>query len=752
MGVSSWIVSAWEVVRRYQGPAGVALIIATSLVAVAAATWHIVIVPGVATVSRIAYLFFFLCLFYCAFAYQVNRFGAALRRLLPSPRRGGEGRLLGPEAPAVTILVPTYREERRVLQMTVLSAALARYGRRNVVVLVDDPPTSSSRPETLAAVEELRARLAEPMDKLRAEADAADARSHTGFVPSSEAARLAELYSFAADWLDDLRVDLRREISIEFAHVDGFFIDDVVGGLAYTYRRRAAAIAKAVLSRESLLAEYERLAVLFCDDVAVFERKQFANLSHAANKAMNLNSYMGLVGGRYDVVQRPDGWHLVPDPSPDAPFEVPTADYLLTLDADSVIRSTYLLDLVEVAEANPRAGVVQTPYLTFPGATSPVERVAGATTDIQYLVHQGSSLFGAAHWVGANALLRKHALDDIRVDLHDGKALRPIFVQDQTVIEDTGSTVDLLTRGWVVHNHFKPLAFSATPADFGSLAIQRQRWSNGGLIIFPSLWRQHWRSARPVAGLVGFLLRTHYLLSPLIGNLAVLMLMVLLLGDSRQLLVASLAMVPYFLLYGLDLARIGYRFRDLFAVCSLNLMLLPVSLAGVVASVMQLLTGRKAAFARTPKIAGRTAVHPVYILFNLGIFALMLHYAIAGLRAGDYIATIVPAANVLLYGYGLYRFIGIWNAIVDLARPLGDALAALFPARPRRFSPLRLARGMLAWLVALTAILVPASLNNASLAGGGATAPAAVPAHDQAVPVSVPIIIRPPARQATDLQ
>ena len=84
---------------------------------------------------------------------------------------------------------------------------------------------------------------------------------------------------------------------------------------------------------------------------------------------------------------------------------------------------------------------------------------------------------------------------------------------------------------------------------------------------------------------------------------AVLMLMVLLLADARELLVTSLAMAPYFLLYGRDLSRIGYRFRDLFAVCSLNLMLLPVSLAGVLASIVQTWNGRKAAFAAMGRIS-----------------------------------------------------------------------------------------------------------------------------------------------------
>jgi cellulose synthase/poly-beta-1,6-N-acetylglucosamine synthase-like glycosyltransferase len=326
--------------------------------------------------------------------------------------------------------------------------------------------------------------------------------------------------------------------------------------------------------------------------------------------------------------------------------------------------------------------------------------------------------------VGANALLRKTALDDIREMQHDGTDWHAIFVQDRTVIEDTGSTVDLLGHGWVVHNHFRPLAFSSTPADFGSLAIQRQRWSNGGLIIFPSLLRHYLGSRRRLAGLPGFLLRSHYLLSPLVGNVAVLMLMVLLLAGSRELLVTALAMAPYFLLYGYDLSRIGYRFRDLFAVSSLNLMLLPVSLAGVLASVLQLTTGHKAAFARTPKVAGRTAVHPVYILFNLGMFGLMSIYVAESAGAGDALGAIVPGVNVLLFGYGLWRFIGIRDGIADLLRPVSGWLRALARGGVRRrVTTLGVVRAVGMGALAASAVVAPAFFNNSSVAGAGSVVP-----------------------------
>src|SRR5690606_22612673 len=126
-------------------------------------------------------------------------------------------------------------------------------------------------------------------------------------------------------------------------------------------------------------------------------------------------------------------------------------------------------------------------------------------------------------------------------------------------------------------NHFTPLAYSATPADFGALAIQRKRWSNGGLIIFPMLLKQYFKGGGRFRRIPELALRANYLLSPVIGNVSVFMLMMWSSGVGRTLMWVPLIMLPYFLLYGLDLRRLGYRFIDLFGVCALNLMLLPVN-------------------------------------------------------------------------------------------------------------------------------------------------------------------------------
>lgn len=629
--------------------------------------------------SRGVYLTTSLGLFYCAIAYELNRFGAARRRPHGRTPPSDEATLVRADVPAVTVLIPSYKEEQRVLRMTILSAALAAYGNRRIVVLVDDPPHSDTVAASRAVVDDVRALLAEPTGRLAAERDAFRRRSEAGaFDMRAERQRLQQLYAALAGWLGQLSRYLAHDITAEFAHVDRFFIDRVVDTLASRYRRRAAAMSRATLDAASAAAFYDELALALCSDIDGFERKRFANFSHAPNKAMNLNSYIGLMGGHFAETLRKGQRLLVPAaPGDVATLSVPATPYVLTLDADSVILPDYISTLAREAEADSTVGVVQTPYHTFPDSPHAVERIAGATTDIQYLVHQGSSYFGAAFWVGANALLRLDALADIRrTAVENGKQVE-IFIQDATVIEDTGSTVDLLQHGWRVQNHFAPLAFSATPADFGSLAIQRQRWSNGGLLILPALLRDFLSTPGRFRRLPELFVRSHYLLSPLVGNAAILVLMLMSVTDARHMVWTPLAMLPYFLLYAEDLRARGYRRRDVFGVSALNLLLLPVGLAGVCASVIQGVTGRKSVFWRTPKIAGRTTVAPIFLLFNLGLMAVMARYAVEGSLAGDWVGVLLPAANLALYGYGMHRFIGWRNCAADVALGFRTALARL---------------------------------------------------------------------------
>ena len=87
-------------------------------------------------------------------------------------------------------------------------------------------------------------------------------------------------------------------------HVDIFVADHVFRELAKDLRLISQALLVsteqgAQLPEERVTQLYRRLAWTFDAELTAFERKQYVSLSHQASKAMNLNSYIGLMGGSY---------------------------------------------------------------------------------------------------------------------------------------------------------------------------------------------------------------------------------------------------------------------------------------------------------------------------------------------------------------------------------------------------------------------------------------------------------------------
>ena len=297
---------------------------------------------------------------------------------------------------------------------------------------------------------------------------------------------------------------------------------------------------------------------------------------------MNLNSYIGLIGKRFNRVVREHGTYLEPATTEAADLAVPDASYIVTLDADSLLAPDYVRRLVHimVTPGNERVAVMQTPYTAVPSPKGLLERIAGATTDLQYIVHQGFTQAGATYWVGANAVLRKEALDDIVTHDRERGFRIAKYIQDRTVIEDTESSIDLVVRGWSLYNLPERLSYSATPADFGSLLIQRRRWANGGLIILPKLLRHLGRTPHRLRTWVEGFMRVNYLTSIAGTNLGLLLILTFPANDYLSIVWLPITALPYYWLYGRDLVLAGYRVRDLFRVYALNCMLIPVNLGG----------------------------------------------------------------------------------------------------------------------------------------------------------------------------
>lgn len=601
--------------------------------------------------------------------YQISRFGAILRlrKHVKASRETLEKIYDSPAPPSVCILIPSYKEEIRILKQTVLSAALSEYPSRRVVVLLDDPFNGTEN--EMRALDQSKTMLFQInalFDHHNQELRDLLSSASSAFPHEQRATRISEIFMVAADRIDQLGKEFSEGSSIS-SHTDHLFVQKVISTPAAALRALAEVLREKGGSSSQLDRDMARIRALFDVNISFFERKKYRHLSHQPNKAMNLNSYISLIGSSFFEKSFDDGTFDLLACSPEhANFRVPAADFVLTLDADSFITSDYVLKLTHVLIENPQIAIAQTPYSAIPCAPGVLERTAGATTDVQYLQHQGYTYWNATFWVGANAVLRYTALRDIRQIKQEENCTVPVYIQDKTVIEDTGSTIDLVNKDWILFNYPGRLSFSATPRDFGSLIIQRKRWSNGGLIIYPSML-QYARKRSVRLSFFEFLVRTQYLLSPTLTNGALLLLFLLpfhprLLVNPFVLLVA----VPYYYIYGRDLRLAGYGWADLLRVYSLNLLLMPVNIAGVLMSVHQLITGKKAPFGRTPKIEGRTRMSIGQVLVQWGVFSYFLFFSVADLISGRYAHALFCIFNLVFYFYGLTAFIPWREAWEDL--------------------------------------------------------------------------------------
>lgn len=593
--------------------------------------------------------------------------------------------------PSLTTLVPSYAEDPSVVRATLLSAALQEYPDLRVVLLLDDPPQPSdaaaraSLNACRAVPGEIESLLAGPRARFEAaletheSVELVDGRSTADQVRS-----LGRDYRWAAAWLRE-----QQEAYVRTNNADDFVADEVLGALAADLDTTANAMFAALDQGAAIPAARlsqlcRRLVWTFTAQVSSFERKAYANLPHDANKAMNLNAYIGLMGSRVKRVDTRMGTMLRPTDGDDGVL-VPDSDYILTLDADSVILREYCLRLVHHLEmpGNERIAVIQTPYSAFRGAPTRMERIAAATTDIQHILHQGLTYFEATFWVGANAVIRKSALDDIVEVSHvRGQEVRR-YVQDRTVIEDTESSIDLVAHGWSLYNYPERLSYSATPPDFGSLAVQRARWANGGLLIAPKFRRL--AKARRKEGnrlrRTSIALRVNYMASIAWASLGLVILLTYPFDDRLLSPIIVAAVLPYFLAMAHDFHRMGYKRTDVFRVYAFNLILLSVNLAGTFKSLQQAAAKSKISFARTPKVANRTAAPALHVLAAYAIALFSFFTVINDIRAEHWYHAAFAAFNGLLTTYAIGAFIGFRNSIVDIV--LGAVHWIQVPRKPQ---------------------------------------------------------------------
>lgn len=627
--------------------------------------------------ESISYLLVVTLLTASALAYLLSRLGFFYRaRQHRRVARNQLDEFYSARTPTLTAIIPSYQEDARVIRNTLLSVALQEYPDKRVVLLIDDPPVPRNRRsrELLHAARALpgqidallrdqAARFAEALDAFEV------ASRHGVTLNASVMTALASEYEAAASWLRGLAE--RHEV---VDHTDEFLVNEVLLRLAGEFQIIADAVAAArqegvVLPEARIRQLYRRLAWTFRVEVTSFERKSYVSLSHELNKASNLNSYIGLMGGSYRVVRTPAGLALAPVSPGTGDLTVPNPDYVLTLDADSILLPEYCLRLVHVLEQSEHqdVAIAQTPYSAFPGSATRLERIAGATTDLQHIVHQGLTYYDATFWVGANAIIRKRALDAIAVKSYIGDWEVREYIRDRTVIEDTESTIDLGIHGWKLLNYPERLSYSATPPDFGALCIQRRRWANGGLLILPKLHRQaRERRKRGERTRFGELfLRWNYMASICWSSVSLVVLLAFPFDATLINPLLGVIALPYFVAMASDLRYCGYKRSDVARIYGFNLILVPVNLAGTISSLVQGLTASKSAFARTPKVRNRT-VTPAFFLVAPYLLVLLAGYTFfVSYRHSLYEDMGYAALNVILALYAVLAYIGLRNSLVD---------------------------------------------------------------------------------------
>lgn len=630
--------------------------------------------------EAVSYVAVVTALTFSASMYLLARQGALyrFRDHVRTPRGPLDQHFDGADNHDMTVLVPSYKEEISVIAKTLWSAALQEFPSKRVVLLIDDPPnpTNPDDEKQLMAARELPAQigaeLEAPRRRLEASSRLIRAELEEAEIVSADVlAHVTEDYEFAANWLE---CKAREHPLID--HTDAFFADRVLLGLANDLRLTHLALEGALNQQSSpsptrLLQLHNRLLWIFSAELVAFERKQYQSLSNEANKAMNLNAYIGIMGKRWNVKDTPAGTILAEaSPEDECDLDIPLTSYLLTLDADSMLLRDYCVRLVHTLEepGNERVGVIQTPYSSYRGAPSRIERIAGATTDIQHILHQGMSYYNATFWVGANAVIRRAALEDIVEKQTVGGFEILTYIQDRTVIEDTESSIDLGTHGWTLLNYPERLSYSATPPDFGSLIVQRRRWANGGLLILPKFARQlkERRFQRDRILRREIWLRVNYMASIAWASAG----LVFLLAypyDSRLLSPWVIgAAAPYFLCMASDLKESGHRRSDIFRIYGFNLVLLAVNIAGVMKSVQQALTNAKIPFARTPKVQDRTVAPGIFILIPLIIVGFSILTFVRDYQAENWGNAIFAATNATLCMYAIITYIGPRAAVVDM--------------------------------------------------------------------------------------
>jgi cellulose synthase/poly-beta-1,6-N-acetylglucosamine synthase-like glycosyltransferase len=186
-------------------------------------------------VEAVVYMTVVTALTASAMGYLITRIGFFYR--IGSHRRAPRAALddfFDEHSPGLSVLVPSYQEDERVVRATLLSAALQEHPDLRVVLLIDDPPVPADAhavnllDQARSLPGRIQAQLAEPLRRFESSLLTFEEGHRTGeHLPTVDAMHtLASDYGAAVEWLRDLAAS--QEI---VDHSDTFFADHVSGAL-----------------------------------------------------------------------------------------------------------------------------------------------------------------------------------------------------------------------------------------------------------------------------------------------------------------------------------------------------------------------------------------------------------------------------------------------------------------------------------------------------------------------------------------
>jgi hypothetical protein len=163
------------------------------------------------------------------------------------------------------------------------------------------------------------------------------------------------------------------------------------------------------------------------------------------------------------------------------------------------------------------------------------------------------------------------------------------------------------------------------------------------------------------------LLRVNYMASTCWSSIGLLFLLAYPFDSKLLSPLVVIAALPYFLAMASDLKRCGYKRTDILRIYGFNLILLPVNLAGVLKSLQQAITGKKIPFARTPKVANRTATPLLFAVSPFLIIGYSIFTFIRDYDSQNWGNAAFAGINTLAATYAVFAFMGLRNTLVDIA-------------------------------------------------------------------------------------